>query len=349
MKLIVLFVLLSVFVGVLSSVPDEVDDGLTTVNGEMSATSYNRTLTRDKRALHSIFGILIAVGISSIADERRMLDNMDFQEVRNPQLRIKGLVDRFYEEFNDKNKFCTRRLNRRKRQPNPSLPNCILPILAIGLSRGFYNRVEELAEELRGRSDTMTTDVSNGRQPVLDYTTITAPPNQDHAQPIDLTVTMRASLTYNNTAHTPRAPIDGAITSRMQEMDWYRGGNQNTNDERGHLLADSLGGPSVPWNFVPQSPSVNRGVSITGGVTYCWFDLEEEIRTLLRDNQDHYIIWTILVSYGGLPASRRPTGFMISIRLMTSDHQFRNYRIFMIPNVPSNACNNPSHPYWHPQ
>lgn len=91
--------------------------------------------------------------------------------------------------------------------------------------------------------------------------------------------------------------------------------------------------------------------NITGNlhVTFCWWDLEGEIRDILREHQDHYIAWTIIIGYGGLPTSRRPTGFMISVRVMTSDHQFVNYRMFMIPNVPSDACTNPNHPYWHLQ
>lgn len=63
---------------------------------------------------------------------------------------------------------------------------------------------------------------------------------------------MQATLTYDNSAQTRRANIHGSIMERMRRMDWYRGGNRNTNDERGHLLADSLGGPSLPWNFVPK-------------------------------------------------------------------------------------------------
>lgn len=53
--------------------------------------------------------------------------------------------------------------------------------------------------------------------------------------------------------------------------------------------------------------------------------------------------------YGGLPNSRRPTGFMISVRVMTFNHRFVNYRMFMIPNVPSDACTNRNHPYWNLQ
>lgn len=91
--------------------------------------------------------------------------------------------------------------------------------------------------------------------------------------------------------------------------------------------------------------------NITGDlhVTFCWWDLEDEIRDILRENQDYYIVWTICVAYAGLPNSRRPTGFMISVRVMSSDHRFLYSRMFMIPNVPSDACTNPNHSYWHLQ
>jgi len=256
--------------------------------GDFLAPSYNRTSIRHKRVLPLIFGGLIAIAIGAIAVENAMINDISDKpgippserSVRESLARVNGLMNSFYEKFNDKNKLCSPKLNRHKRQLNPSNLNCPLPEL-VAAGQNYFNRIEELAAELRGRPETITTDVSNdNRHAVLDYTTIRAPANQNHPQPIDLTVTIRANLTYDNTAQNLRASsIHPAITERMQEMDWYHGGDRNTNDERGHLLADSLGGPSLPWNFVPQSPSVNRAASIRGTlhVTYVFRLLEQDI------------------------------------------------------------------------
>nr|XP_043069917.1 uncharacterized protein LOC108131517 [Drosophila bipectinata] len=323
MKLFVLFMGLCLSVAVLCSAPYQVEVGLTNSRhiGDLLASSNNQTSIRTKRGR---------------------------VRVREVLARLNGRVNSFYAAFNDKSKLCHREPNRPRRQRNPNNFICPPPVTTTP-AQNFYNYIELIAADLRNSAETITTDVSNdNRHAVNHFTTITAPANQNHAQPIDLTVTMQATLTYDIAAQNRRAPIHYSIAERMQQMDWYRGGNRNTNDEQGHLLADSLGGPSFAWNFVPQSPSVNRAVSIAGdfNVVYCWFDLEAEIRDILRENQDHYITWTILISYGGLPTSRRPTAFLISVRLMTSNHQFVYYRTFMIPNVPSDACTNTNHAYW---
>uniref|UniRef100_A0A034WJH9 Type VII secretion system protein EssD-like domain-containing protein n=2 Tax=Endopterygota TaxID=33392 RepID=A0A034WJH9_BACDO len=327
MKLLVLFVGLCVSVGVLCSVPDQVEVG----------SAANPSYSGDVAVQNSIVNDM----------NERFKRRLPQPSVSASFVKVNRLIKSFSDRFGNKRELCGAQLNRRKRQVNPNNTHCPQPV-TVTVGQNYHNDIERIASELRNDPGTITTDVSNENRHAVDsYTTITVPANQNHAQPIDLTVTMQATLTYDNTAQNLRADsIHPAIAERLQEMDWYRGGNRNTNDEQGHLLADSLGGPSLPWNFVPQSPSVNRAVEITGGTTYCWFDLEADIRRILQENQNHYIVWTILVSYGGLPASRRPTGFMISVRHLDSHRRFINYRMFMIPNIPSDACTNSNHAFW---
>ncbi|XP_039950886.1 uncharacterized protein LOC120768313 isoform X1 [Bactrocera tryoni] len=326
MKLIVLFVGLCVSVGVMCGVPYQVEVG-----------SANPSYRGD-----------VAVPNSIVNDMNERFKRRPPQpSVSESFVKINRLINSFSDRFDNKKELCGPQLNRRKRQLNPNNAHCSLPV-TVPVGQNYHNDIERIAAELRYNPDIITTDVSNENRHAVDsYTTITVPANQNHAQPIDLTITMQATLTYDNTARNLRADsIHRSIAERMQEMDWYRGGNRNTNDEQGHLLADSLGGPSLSWNFVPQSPSVNRAVQIRGGTTYCWFDLEADIRRILQENQNHYIVWTILVSYGGLPASRRPTAFLISVRHLDSNRRFINYRMFLIPNIPSDACTNSNHAFW---
>ncbi|XP_049314290.1 uncharacterized protein LOC125778850 isoform X2 [Bactrocera dorsalis] len=347
MKLIVLFVGLCVSVGVLCSVPDQVEVGSAnpSYSGDVLASSDNRTSIREKRFIPLLAGLgaVILWGGVAIVIENSIVNDIDERppqpSVNESFVKVNRLIKSFSDRFDIKKELCGPQLNRRKRQLNPNNSHCSLPVT---VGENYYNDIENIAEELRNNSDLITAylPIESGYA-VDSYTTMTAPANQNHAQPIDLTVTMKATLTYAKAQHL-REPIQTSITERMEEMDWYRGGNKNTNDERGHLLANSLGGPSLPWNFVPQSPSVNRGVEIRGVTTYCWFDLEADIRRILRQNPDHIIVWTIVVRYGGLPASRRPTLFLISVRHLDSDYRFIDYRQFVIPNMPSDACTNSS-------
>jgi len=93
------------------------------------------------------------------------------------------------------------------------------------------------------------------------------------------------------------------VTRRMENM------NEIEGDERGHLLAASLGGPTADFNFVPQLNTVNR--HLDGQRSY-WFQLEQEIRGFLDDaaNVDPYVLWDVVVVYENLiHGNRRPTGF----------------------------------------
>lgn len=63
-------------------------------------------------------------------------------------------------------------------------------------------------------------------------------------------------------------------------------------DERGHLLAHSIGGPSnETFNFIPQTRLLNRG---TGSI---WRSFEDRIPRFLNDDQQEQVRWQLAVIY----------------------------------------------------
>lgn len=248
---------------------------------------------------------------------------------------------------NEKNVFC-HLSNRKKRQDD----NCTVSLTARN-DRGApeENVVERVAEVLREDFIHFNTFYPNPdpAHPVDWYTTFEAPANANHPDPIVLTVAMRATIRPAHVAQG-RQRIRPEVQQHLAEMDWYRGGTQIENDERGHLLADSLGGSGDVYNFVPQSPFTNRAAAPAGSLVeaFCWFDLEAQIRSYLRLSVDNYVRWTITVAYGHLPASRRPTGFMLSVRMFNYEHFLIQAAEYMIPNIPAYACRSFNDPWWSP-
>lgn len=112
--------------------------------------------------------------------------------------------------------------------------------------------------------------------------------------------------------------------------------NRNPNDERGHLLADSLGGPMHDYNFAPQTPIVNRNY---GGESY-WYHIEQNIRDRLRDNNVNYVDWTLIVIYDDLQVTRRPIdGF--GLRFVVVDiqnNQINDTGNMFFSNDPAGGC-----------
>ena len=77
---------------------------------------------------------------------------------------------------------------------------------------------------------------------------------------------------------------------RTSEYRWY--------DERGHLIADSFGGPASAENVVAQIKEVNHGKFI---------EVEEKVRQLKRDNPNSKIDYSIKTNYAD--QSTRPSSF----------------------------------------
>lgn len=85
---------------------------------------------------------------------------------------------------------------------------------------------------------------------------------------------------------------------KRQNLNVVRTNEYRIGDERGHLIADSLGGPSTAENIVAQLKEVNHGKFI---------DVEEIVRQLKRDNPDSKVDYSIKTNYAD--QSTRPSSF----------------------------------------
>lgn len=126
---------------------------------------------------------------------------------------------------------------------------------------------------------------------VTSYVAMRVPPIEQ------LPLVVRASI-YPRHLNQGRENIPDFVSVRM---DWM---NSLPGDERGHLVAASLGGPTHDFNFVPQTSNVNRRYL---GESY-WYTIEGDIRRFLRSPNAGRVDWTVVLGYA-LTRSRRPTGF----------------------------------------
>ncbi|CAH0551543.1 unnamed protein product [Brassicogethes aeneus] len=215
---------------------------------------------------------------------------------------------------------------------------------------GGLNSIEEYANYIENddnKFNTMT--FSNSDFALRSVSTYEVSADANHASPIGLTASMRAEIHYTHMA-VRRDPI---ITSNVREH--LRQMDRENDDEAGHLLASSLGGPGVSYNFVPQSSMVNRAVNVAGVVIPQpgWYEVEAMLRDYLTEvNGSGHIQWTLVVLYSLLPNSRRPTDFLLSIRFYDNHHNLVNWRRegavrgYHFRNVPGAACANANHPWW---
>jgi DNA/RNA non-specific endonuclease len=84
-------------------------------------------------------------------------------------------------------------------------------------------------------------------------------------------------------------------------------------DDRGHLLAKSLGGFSESWNLAPQSYQLNRG----NGVTPNWRTMEIRIKAWLL-TPCHQVNWNLVLQYHG--PTNRPDRFDLDVKFYHSHH-----------------------------
>lgn len=133
-----------------------------------------------------------------------------------------------------------------------------------------------------------------GVNSVTSYITIPSPP-QPGLQDTELPVVVRAHFTQQHL--TARTAIPSFVASQMRNM------NALPRDERGHLVAASLGGPNLQFNFVPQAASTNRAEYSDN----FWFRVEGEIRDFVR--QGGYVDTTLVLAYDDITQTRRPIGF----------------------------------------
>lgn len=95
---------------------------------------------------------------------------------------------------------------------------------------------------------------------------------------------MRANIRFSH--------IGSARYGISEEVyDYLRLMNREDDDNAGHLLAHCLGGSGATFNFSPQSPMLNRAVSVAGSALLpsCWRRVEMLISDYLKANTRGYV------------------------------------------------------------
>jgi len=158
--------------------------------------------------------------------------------------------------------------------------------------------VNNLASNIISSRDYYTERLNNPTTSITDYSTIRAPsiPNHDDLM---LTVRIRARIRYNHLQS--RTSMSSRLNTLMRNMDMIAG-----QDERGHLIAASLGGTNDPFNIVPQYRGTNR----RAGSNSHWFTVENEIRTFVNQDRRNSVGLHVIVLYNDLMVSRRPRSFV---------------------------------------
>uniref|UniRef100_A0A034V5B1 Uncharacterized protein n=1 Tax=Bactrocera dorsalis TaxID=27457 RepID=A0A034V5B1_BACDO len=166
---------------------------------------------------------------------------------------------------------------------------------------------------------------------------------------IDLTVAMNAEI-YQKHLTSEKSADSQAVRDHVRKLE------QDENDEIGHLLAPSLGGTLQPYNFVPQSPMINRKLLVAGNSIRApqrgWFDVERLIRNYVTETAGH-VGWHLVISYGNLANSLRPTEFWLLVKFYDADGKLTNWGAnraitgYHFRNVPTEACENLNSTWWN--
>lgn len=186
-----------------------------------------------------------------------------------------------------------------------------------------YDDVEVMAGLLEQNYPTFTLNDQNN--PINSYTLQQAPPQSNapstsRGQIAELPLVVRANIYPRHLRTTERRPIPGPINKKMKLM------NKHQSDEAGHIVADSLGGPSEEYNFVPQTPSLNRNEGSTLSSDripfVSWFSYEEHMREFLREPDAGHIQFTAVIIYGNLLDTRRPVQIGLRLRYYDINNTF---------------------------
>lgn len=147
---------------------------------------------------------------------------------------------------------------------------------------------------------------------------------------VTLVYVMRARI-QRNTLQSREPSYPPGVAGRMNELDAIRPNRPILGDDRGHLLASTLGGPRDILNIVPQHSELNR-VPARGGHSF-WILLESNFHNHLTLYPAGYIDWTIVVNYGNLRNNNlRPTGFGVSFTMYHSNGTIRFSDEIYFPN-----------------
>lgn len=155
-----------------------------------------------------------------------------------------------------------------------------------------------------------------GRAPI-DYTSFMT------SGGVEVLLTMRATLRPATTpATTAGRQYPNGNVQRMQEL------NKLDDDDIGHMLALSLGGPeNALINLVPQHRTTNRNVRTSRDSTAFsyWRRVETDLVSMLRnDNTVDHIDWVFVAMYEGdleVLDNRRPVSFGLHYTIYYNNHK----------------------------
>lgn len=82
-------------------------------------------------------------------------------------------------------------------------------------------------------------------------------------------------------------------------------------DERGHIVANSLGGLAEWYNLTPQSNIANRNKGTPTTAVEQWRNTERKIQKFLKANADGYVDWVVDLTYGDANRQFRPTMYRL--------------------------------------
>lgn len=166
---------------------------------------------------------------------------------------------------------------------------------------------------------------------------------------IDLTVSMNAEIHHKHLT-SEKSPEPQAVLEHLQKLE------RDKNDEAGHLLAPSLGGTLQAYNFVPLSPMINRKLLLSGNSIRApqrgWFDVEGLIHNYVAETGG-YVGWDLVISYGNLANSLRPTEFWLLVKLYDATGKLTNWggnkavTGYHFRNVPTEACTALNSTWWN--
>lgn len=93
-------------------------------------------------------------------------------------------------------------------------------------------------------------------------------------------------------------------------------------DDRGHMVASSLGGPAKAYNLIPQHPLVNRNFRMHQDGS--WYEHERKVADFIevRGRTCPVVKYKVAVNYHHKSISLRPRGFKIEADYYESKTKF---------------------------
>ena len=208
---------------------------------------------------------------------------------------------------------------------------CLRPLNATRRSRdNSHSEVNDLTRQILSNTRDYSLHIlNNPYSSIVDYSTIAAPSIPNLAD-LELTVRIRAVIRSSH-LNRPRPDMPSSLRTLMVNL------NADDQDDRGHIIALSLGGTNEPFNVVPQYCGTNRRVSSTSH----WWTFENEMRRFINQHVRNYVEIQVIVVYGGnLLESRRPTGFYLQAIFHNFDGSIdRNTGTCYFTNNPNPSLN----------